>query len=54
MNNLHELTKQLDVLTWNARSVLNALIRSAMSAGSSKGFTVTRADERIVLDKEDI
>lgn len=54
MNNLHELTKQLDVLTWNARSVLNALIRSAMAAGSSNGFTVTRAGERIVLTKEDI
>ena len=54
MNNLHELTKQLDVLTWNSRSVLNALIRSAMSAGSSKGFTVTRAGERLVLDKDDI
>lgn len=54
MNNLHELTKQLDVLTWNARSVLNALIRSAMSAGSSKGFTVTRAGDRLILDKDDI
>ena len=54
MNNLHELTKQLDVLTWNSRSVLNALIRSAMSAGSSKGFTVTRAGDRLVLDKDDI
>lgn len=54
MNNLHELTKQLDVLTWNSRSVLNALIRSAMAAGSSKGFTVTRAGELIRLDKDDI
>lgn len=54
MNNLHELTKQLDVLTWNSRSVLNALIRSAMAAGSSNGFTVNRAGESLVLAKEDI
>ena len=52
--NLHELTKQLDVLTWNARSVLNALIRSAMKAGSSSGFTVQRAGETIQMTKEDI
>ena len=52
--NLHEMTKQLDVLTWNARSVLNALIRSAMRAGSSSGFTVQRAGETIRLTKEDI
>lgn len=54
MNNLHELTKQLDVLTWNSRSVLNALIRSAMAAGSSDGFTVKRADEDVKLTRQDI
>lgn len=54
MNNLHELTKQLDVLTWNSRSVLNALIRSAMSAGSSDGFSVKRAGEPVKLTQQDI
>ena len=54
MNNLHELTKQLDVLTWNSRSVLNALIRSAMAAGSSDGFTVKRAGEDVKLTRQDI
>jgi len=54
MSNLHELTKQLDVLTWNSRSVLNALVRSAMAAGSSDGFTVTRAGNKVVLTKMDI
>ena len=54
MNNLHELTKQLDVLTWNSRSVLNALIRSAMAAGSSDGFTVKRAGEPVTLSQQDI
>lgn len=54
MANLHELTKQLDVLTWNSRSVLNALIRSVMKAGSSDGFIVTRAGEQVKLTKEDI
>ena len=54
MSNLHELTKQLDVLTWNSRSVLNALVRSAMAAGSNEGFTVTRAGEKVVMTKMDI
>lgn len=52
--NLHELTKQLDVLSWNSRSVLNALIRSAMAAGSSSGFTVKRAGEDVTLTRDNI
>ena len=52
--NLHELTKQLDVLSWNSRSVLNALIRSAMAAGSSSGFTVKRAGEDVSLSRDNI
>ena len=52
--NLHELTKQLDVLSWNSRSVLNALIRSVMATGSSDGFTVNRAGQDITLSREDI
>lgn len=54
MANLHELTKQLDVLTWNSRSVLNALIRSVMAAGSSNGFTVKRAGKDVTLSRSDI
>lgn len=54
MANLHELTKQLDVLTWNSRSVLNALIRSVMAAGSSNGFTVKRAGKDVSLTRSDI
>lgn len=52
--NLHELTKQLDVLTWNSRSVLNALIRSVMAASSSKGFTVKRAGKSVELTQNEI
>ena len=52
--NLHELTKQLDVLTYNSRSVLNALIRSVMAAGSSSGWTVKRANTPITLSRADI
>lgn len=52
--NLHELTKQLDVLTYNSRSVLNALIRSVMAAGSSTGWTVERAGVKLVMTRTDI
>lgn len=52
--NLHELTKQLDALTYNSRSVLNALIRSVMAAGSSTGWTVKRAGETLVMTRADI
>lgn len=52
--NLHELTKQLDALTYNSRSVLNALIRSVMAAGSSTGWTVQRAGETLVMTRADI
>ena len=52
--NLHELTKQLDALTYNSRSVLNALIRSVMAAGSSTGWTVERAGVEVTMTRTDI
>lgn len=54
MMNLDKLTKQIDALTYNSRSVLNALIRSTMTAGSYNGFTVVRGGETIVLTRTDI
>ena len=39
---LDRLQKEMDALTYNSRSVLNALIRSTVVSGSSKGFTATR------------
>ncbi len=52
--NLHELTKQLDALTYNSRSVLNALIRSVMAAGSSTGWKVDRAGQTVEMTRSDI
>lgn len=54
MMNLDKLTKQLDALTYNARSVLNALVRSTMAAGSYNGFTATRGGEDVTLNRTDI
>ena len=54
VTSLHELTKQLDALTYNSRSVLNALIRSVLSAGSSDGYEVVRGGETIRLTRVDI
>lgn len=54
VTSLHELTKQLDALTYNSRSVLNALIRSVLSAGSSDGYQVIRAGKPITLSRTDI
>lgn len=42
MQGFDGLVKEIDSLTYNARSVLNALIRSVMRTGSSSGYTVTR------------
>lgn len=54
VTSLHELTKQLDALTYNSRSVLNALIRSVLSAGSSDGYEVVRGGETIRMTRVDI
>ena len=37
MQGFDGLVKEIDSLTYNARSVLNALIRSVMRSGSSSG-----------------
>ena len=36
------IVKEVDVLTYNARSVLNALIRSVLRYGTSNGYTVVK------------
>ena len=51
---LDRLQKELDTLTYNSRSVLNALIRSTVSGGSSTGYTVSRAGKTFVLTRVDI
>lgn len=48
------LTKEIDALTYNSRSVLNALIRSTVASGSSNGYTVTRAGVDLTLSRVDI
>ena len=54
MNGLDRLQKEIDALTYNARTVLNALIRSVTIAGTNKGFKATRANETIYLTRIDI
>lgn len=49
-----KLVKEIDVLTYNARSVLNALNRSVLKYGTSNGYSVTRAGVELVLEREDI
>jgi hypothetical protein len=51
---LERLQKEMDALTYNSRTVLNALIRSTVVNGSSQGFTVTRVTETITLSRVDI
>lgn len=48
------LTKELDALTYNSRSVLNALIRSTVASGTSQGYVVTRAGVELTLSRVDI
>jgi hypothetical protein len=54
MDTMYKLTKQIDALTYNSRSVLNALIRSCIAAGSSNGYTVRRYGVELTLDRTDI
>ena len=51
---LERLTKEIDVLTYNARSVLNALIRSILRYGTSNGYTVTKSSVELKLTRNDI
>ena len=48
------LTKEIDALTYNSRSVLNALIRSTVASGTSQGYSVTRAGVQLTLSRVDI
>lgn len=51
---LDRLQKEMDALTYNSRSVLNALIRSTVVSGSSEGYSVIRVTETITLTRVDI
>lgn len=46
-----KLVQQLDSLTYNARQVLNALIRSCIHSGSSNGYTIRKGDTTLTLDR---
>lgn len=48
------ITKEIDVLTYNARSVLNAMIRSVLRYGTSNGYTVTKSSVELKLTRNDI
>lgn len=54
MSAFDRLQKEIDALTYNARSVLQALQESTVFAGSTKGFKVTRAGKEILLTRIDI
>ena len=53
-NSFDRLQKEIDALTYNSRSVLNALIRSVLVSGSSNGFSVTKLGKKITLSVVDI
>lgn len=48
------LVKEIDTLTYNARSSLNAMIRSTIAAGTSNGFKAIRVGNEILLTRIDI
>lgn len=48
------IVKEVDVLTYNARSVLNALIRSVLRYGTSNGYTVVKSGVELKLTRNDI
>ena len=54
MNNLYDLTKKIDALTYNSCQTLNALVRSCIASGSASGYKVTKYGHDIVLDRQDI
>lgn len=43
IGNADRFVKEIDALTYNARSVLNALIRSSVESGSASGYSVYRS-----------
>ena len=48
------LVKEIDALTYNARSAVNAMIRSTMASGTTNGYKVTRVGIDILLTRDDI
>ena len=54
MNTLYELAKRIDALTANSQQVLNALIRSCIATGSSRGYSVRKYDRVIEMSRVDI
>lgn len=54
MNTLYELAKRIDALTANSQQVLNALIRSCVATGSSRGYSVRKYDRVIEMSRVDI
>ena len=51
---LDRLVKEIDVLTYNSRSVLNALIRSVLRYGTSDGYSVVKAGNTLTLSRKGI
>ena len=54
MQSLYELTKKIDALTANSMQVLNALVRSCIAGGSSRGYTVSKYGVTIEMSRADI
>lgn len=50
-DSLEKLVKEIDTLTYNARSVINALIRSVLANSSTNGFTIKRSGIEIKLSR---
>lgn len=50
-DSLEKLVKEIDALTYNARSVMNALNRSVIANSSTNGFTITRAGVSLKLTR---
>lgn len=51
---LDRLQKEIDALSYNSRTILNALIRSVTASGSNKGFSAIRGGEKVLLTRIDI
>ena len=45
LGGLDRLQKELDALTYNSRSVMNAMIRSTVASGTEMGYTVQRVKD---------
>ena len=49
-----KIVKEIDALTYNARSILQALQDSTVAAGSANGFSVVRAGKIVTVSRIDI